>query len=71
MQQVRGVQGILDCYHSAFSRVSLSGPTYFGSIIREADRLATRPFAPGFQHYQILLILTDGVINDMAATIQA
>lgn len=45
---------------------ALSGPTYFAPVIEEAIRRATNPKA-----YQVLVIFTDGAINDMDATIDA
>jgi len=69
--EVLGVQGILTAYHHALSRIMLSGPTLFERIIRSAAAIASRPYSAGFQHYSILLIITDGVINDMDQTIQA
>jgi vacuolar-type H+-ATPase subunit F/Vma7 len=69
--EVQGIRGILEVYANAFQHVQLSGPTYFSEIIRTADAIASRPYTPTSQHYSILLILTDGIINDMKETIQA
>ena len=68
--EVDGVQGMLAAYANAFQFVSLSGPTIFSKIIAQAAaRAAAAPCSQQQQQYNILLILTDGVINDMDATI--
>jgi len=64
---VHDVRGILDAYALAVSSVRFSGPTYFADIIRRATAAAVA--SPGA--YTVLLILTDGCINDTDATIDA
>ena len=44
------------------------GPTHFGEIISEINDRCENQENEG-QNYQILLILTDGIINDMERTI--
>jgi len=57
---------------SCFDKVLLSGPTYFSEVIGMAEAVATsQPFNQDDQNYSVLLIITDGVINDMKRTIQA
>jgi len=68
--EVAGVEGILKVYDKAFSWVTLSGPTLFSQIINTATVLSAGP-QDVKQHYSILLILTDGVINDMENTKRA
>jgi Copine len=46
--------------------VTLSGPTLFAEIIKAAASAAA--VATAKQAYTVLLILTDGIINDMDAT---
>lgn len=67
--EVYGLQGIMDAYNKAFNHVLLSGPTYFSRIISQVSKKASEPFSSDHQHYSILLIITDGVINDMKKTI--
>lgn len=73
--QVQGVEGIVGAYKNAFGYVSLAGPTYFSPIIRRVADMAqmsqmAAKQAPGTkQKYQVLLLLTDGQMNDMDATI--
>lgn len=58
--------GVLDAYHSCLSRVQLYGPTNFAPIIKHVAQ-----FAAAHRHgdkYFILLMITDGIITDMAMT---
>jgi hypothetical protein len=69
--EVDGIQGVLNAYTHALSQCRLSGPTLFGPVIATAMQQAAAQKAEcletGKQSYSILLILTDGVINDMAS----
>jgi len=70
--EVAGVDGIISAYHQALSTVTLYGPTYFAPIIDqtcEIIRMNTQN--PQEQKYFILLIITDGAINDMTQTVQS
>lgn len=60
-----GVPGIIDVYRKCFTRVDLSGPTMLHEVIQAASRVASLPFTQSTQHYSVLLVLTDGVVNDM------
>ena len=69
---VAGVDGILGAYYQALQNMQLSGPTIISQVINQAAFMASqRPISQESQHYTVLLILTDGVINDKAQTIQA
>jgi hypothetical protein len=66
-----GIRGVLEAYQGALADVKLFGPTLFHNVIqattkRVADESAGKPLA-----YSILLILTDGVLNDMTETVAA
>jgi len=66
---VHGVGGIVAAYRTALGGVSLAGPTNFADVIRHATAAAAAlAVAPTAQGYLVLLILTDGVITDMAET---
>jgi vacuolar-type H+-ATPase subunit F/Vma7 len=67
--EVDGVPGVLDAYARSLQCVSLSGPTKFGQIIAQAASEASRPISQSSLHYTVLLIITDGVINDLDETI--
>jgi Copine/C2 domain len=63
------IGGVLDAYRQTLYNVRFSGPTVFAEIVRAASGLAQVDLAQGAQAYTIMLILTDGVINDMQDTI--
>ena len=67
---VQGMTGILDVYRNAIRNVQLSGPTYFAPVISAASAIARQSFAQS-RTYTILLIITDGAINDFAQTANA
>ncbi|PAV82391.1 hypothetical protein WR25_06983 [Diploscapter pachys] len=67
---VVGVSGVMQAYRNSLNRVQLFGPTNFSPIINEVAKKAAK-IANNGSRYQILLILTDGIINDMAKTKQA
>lgn len=67
---VQGLQGILRIYQDSLMKVQLSGPTLFTPIIRAATQVAIESYNTS-RTYTILLVLTDGVINDMNETIDA
>ena len=62
-----GVDGIVAAYHHALESVELYGPTNFAPVINHVARIASLDkFQPS--NYQVLLIITDGIITDMEAT---
>uniref|UniRef100_A0A158PAJ6 VWFA domain-containing protein n=1 Tax=Angiostrongylus cantonensis TaxID=6313 RepID=A0A158PAJ6_ANGCA len=64
---VVGLPGLLEAYRFTLNRVKLYGPTNFAPVIREiAKKASTLPI--NGSRYQVLLIITDGAISDMAAT---
>jgi len=53
-------------------KVKLSGPTYFNEIMNQINNLCeymSGEVSQANQKYNILLILTDGIINDMRETV--
>ncbi|KAJ0399790.1 hypothetical protein ATCC90586_009830 [Pythium insidiosum] len=69
--EVDGVQGILQAYAQSFPFVQLHGPTCFAPLVRQAATIAqhfSQP--PAALKYFVLLILTDGAIMDMDATVE-
>lgn len=64
---VHGVQGVLDAYGRALATTRLAGPTNFAPTITNVASGARK--APNV--YTVLLILTDGEITDVDATIDA
>lgn len=67
-----GVQGVLDAYKSCIQRVELYGPTNFAPIILHVAQFAAAAQRDAAaKNYFVLLIITDGVISDMAETLRA
>ena len=64
-EEAHGVQGILEAYTAALNNVQLAGPTLFTEVLQTAMARANRPASQTDQRYDVLLILTDGIINDM------
>ncbi|KAI6197602.1 hypothetical protein M3Y94_01244000 [Aphelenchoides besseyi] len=62
-----GVDGVVQMYKQCLSVVQLSGPTNFEPTIREYAS-KTSMFPKDGTRFQILLIITDGVITDMFKT---
>uniref|UniRef100_A0A673XG72 Copine Vb n=1 Tax=Salmo trutta TaxID=8032 RepID=A0A673XG72_SALTR len=64
-----GIDGILEAYHESLKTVQLYGPTNFAPVVNHVARYAAA-VQDGSQYF-ILLIITDGVISDMAQTKEA
>lgn len=63
-----GIDGVLEAYRHTLYNVRFHGPTEFAEIIRTAIENVQGDLDEGAQTYTILLITTDGVINDMQDT---
>jgi hypothetical protein len=64
-----GLDGIMQTYAYALQNVDLSGPTLFAPIFQQAMKVAQVNKANGSNEYTILLVITDGEIHDMEASI--
>ena len=64
-----GVDGVVQCYRNAIPQVALSGPTYFRHIIKNAAAVARSTNQAQIQKYNVLVLLTDGIIHDFQETI--
>jgi len=61
-----GLDEVIAAYKHTLHNVELYGPTHFGSIIELVnDMTDSRRVNQLNQKYNILLIITDGVINDL------
>eukprot|EP00741_Cyanophora_paradoxa_P008127 tig00001264_g7864.t1 len=71
-----GLVGILETYCAALEKVQLSGPTRFGPVLREVSKLARaaehecEAAGGARQKYIVLLILTDGTVDDLEEAIK-
>lgn len=61
----------MGAYANALPQVRLSGPTLFAPIIGNAIQASMVPVDQTYQYYNILLMITDGEINDMPQTVSA
>uniref|UniRef100_A0A674JEX4 Copine 8 n=1 Tax=Terrapene triunguis TaxID=2587831 RepID=A0A674JEX4_9SAUR len=61
-----GIDGVMEAYYRSLKSVQLYGPTNFAPVINHVARYASS-VKDGSQYF-ILLIITDGVISDMAQT---
>ena len=59
--------GVLNAYRACVPQLHFSGPSYVNTIIEHAVDVA-RTYGDG-RHYVILLILTDGEIDDIRESI--
>eukprot|EP01084_Bolivina_argentea_P026188 48642_1 len=68
--EVSGIYGVEECYLNALKAETfqLSGPTLFEPVLRKAKYCAEIAHKTNDLYYLILLILTDGIINDMKQT---
>uniref|UniRef100_A0A3Q4MFZ3 Copine IVa n=1 Tax=Neolamprologus brichardi TaxID=32507 RepID=A0A3Q4MFZ3_NEOBR len=67
-----GIQGVVEAYQACLPKLQLYGPTNIAPIIQKVAKSASQEVhTKEAMQYFILLILTDGVITDMADTREA
>eukprot|EP00461_Guttulinopsis_vulgaris_P004037 UN04038 len=66
-----GIESVVQQYVNAVHGCQLSGPTYFEPVIRSATVPALRPYTPNYQHFNLLLLIADGTMNDFDAAVDA
>ena len=66
------IDNVIKAYKESFNKITLYGPTYFAPIIKKVmnDLKNILNESPQDNHYEILMILTDGLINDMDETVK-
>lgn len=64
---IKLIQGVIEAYHKAVYKIEFSGPKLFAPIIRKINKMIKKDIN-NFK-YNILMILTNGKINDMNETI--
>jgi hypothetical protein len=70
--EIAGVDGILQCYRTILNQTQLFGPTLFHEVINKVISVVKEDvIAENKMNYTILMILTDGIIDDMEETIDA
>ena len=66
---IKHIDGVLKEYRNFITKIHLSGPTYFAPLIKDLNLEANKELKEGKKmHYHILMILTDGQIDDMQET---
>ncbi|KAL7976764.1 hypothetical protein Chor_008713 [Crotalus horridus] len=69
---LQGIQGVVEAYQNCLPKLQLYGPTNIAPIIQKVAKSASEETnTKEASQYFILLILTDGVITDMADTREA
>jgi len=67
--EIELVDNIIKVYQECIQKILFSGPTYFAPIINKIISNIKEQNDP--REYQVLMILTDGIIQDMPETINA
>ena len=68
--EVEGLDGVIEAYKNTLVNVNLFGPTRFAPILEFVNDMAEdNHVTQDNQKYNILLMITDGIINDMDETI--
>lgn len=62
---IKGIDNITPMYRKSFNKVTLSGPTFFAPLIERVHQQIEKEKNSRVSKYYILMILTDGLINDM------
>ena len=69
-ENINTIDGVLKCYREIVPTITFYGPTYFAPIINHLNNEVKENIRNGdTKQYYILMILTDGQINDMDNTI--
>jgi hypothetical protein len=67
--QIKFIDGVLREYRTFITKIHLSGPTYFSPMINDLNFEVKNELQQGkTMNYHILMILTDGQIDDMSET---
>ena len=59
---------LFTAYDSTLQRIVFSGPTYFAPLIKTGIEMTRQRYSADPYNYTVLLILTDGLINDLQET---
>ena len=70
--EIQGIDGILQAYRNILNQTKLYGPTFFHYIIDQVINVVKQDvIAENKMNYSILMILTDGIIDDMDETVDS
>ena len=69
---IYGLENIINTYREVVFKINFSGPTYFTPLIKNVINMIKLNLENSNENiYYILMILTDGQINDMPQTCDA
>ena len=64
--EVDGLEGVIEAYKNSINRVQLYGPTNFAPTLELVNEMTEKMnCSQQNQQYNILLIITDGIITDL------
>ena len=66
---IHGIDNVLSTYCATVPRITFSGPTFFAPLLTEIFTIISSLQGCGDMTYNIILLLTDGMINDIDDTI--
>ena len=69
--EIHTIDNVIQIYRQNLEKLTFAGPTYFSPIINKVIRDIKSKDRDSNQEYNILMILTDGVIDDIQETIDA
>ena len=70
--EISGIDGVLQTYRTVLNNCILYGPTHFHYFIDRLNNQVREDIArENYNNYHVLMILTDGIIEDMDQTIDA
>jgi len=64
MPEVDRLQGVIEIYNKTLPLIAFSGPTHFGPVLTKFKKNIN----PNTKAYHVLLLMTDGQIDDMDET---
>ena len=69
---IQGIDGVLQAYRNILNQTKLYGPTFFHYLINHVISIVKEDvIAENKMNYMILMILTDGIIDDMDDTVDS
>ena len=69
--EVPQLDGVFQAYNYAIQNIILDGPTFFAPILRTVVKNTLNALSVNEDHYCFFLLITDGIIHDLQATIDA
>ncbi|RUS78779.1 hypothetical protein EGW08_013463 [Elysia chlorotica] len=67
---VKGIKGVSEAYHSIVPTLTFAGPTYLAPVLDRAMAIADVKVTQDQQFYYVLLVITDGIINDVEEVVK-